>query len=264
MADRQRKATESTARVLTVAVSVSLICSVLVASAAVFLKPRQVANEQLNMQRNILQVAGLLSPGADVSTLFQAIETRLVSLESGDFLPDQRPEEFDQLRAAKDPDLGVAIPTELDVARIGRRARTGKVYLVREAGEVVSVILPVRGAGVWSTLYGFIALATDGVTVAGLSFYEHAETPGLGDKIDDPRWLASWQGKRAFDADGTLRLAVIKGRVIPDAPAAPHQIDGLTGATLTANGVNNLVRYWLGEHGYGPFLQRVQTGDVSL
>jgi Na+-transporting NADH:ubiquinone oxidoreductase subunit C len=264
LADQQRNRGDGITRVLSVAILVSLVCSIVVASAAVLLKPRQLANEQVNRQRNVLAVAGLLTPGADVAALFERIEPRLVEFASANLVPEPSAESFDELRAARDPDLGVAVPAALDVARVGRRARFGKIYLVRDEGAVVNLILPVRGAGLWSTMYGFIALAPDGVTITGISFYEHAETPGLGDQIDDPRWRASWQGKQAFDSNGVLRLVVIKGRVQPDAVAAPHQIDGLSGATLTGNGVTNLVRYWLGEHGYGPFLRRLQAGDITL
>ncbi len=262
MADLPPSSTESTARVLTVALAVSLVCSVVVASAAVLLKPRQIVNERLEIQRNILAVAGLLEPGADMAMLFERIETRLVELDSGRFVAEPDPVAFDELRSAKDAALGVTIPAELDVARLGRRARFGQVHLVRSAGRVTSVILPVRGAGLWSTLYGFLALAPDGTTIQGISFYQHGETPGLGDQIDDPRWQAAWRGKRAFDATGELRLRVVKGRVMPDAAAAPYQVDGLAGATLTANGVTNLVRYWLGAHGYGPFLDRLRSGGT--
>ena len=264
MPDVQRKVGESPTRVLTVAVLVSLACSIVVASSAVLLKPRQVANERLNMQRNILGVAGLLQPGADVAALFARIEPRLVALESGEFVTEPDPATFDALQAATDPDLGVVIPDQLDVARVGRRAPYGHVYLVREAGEVASLILPVSGAGLWSTMYGFIAVAPDGDSVLGISFYEHAETPGLGDQIDDPAWREGWRGKRVFGPAGDVRLAVVKGRVAPDEPAAAYQIDGLSGATLTGNGVTKLLRYWLGEHGYGPFLERLRTGDVAL
>lgn len=255
---------ESIGRVLTVAVLVSLVCSVVVASAAVLLKPRQLINERVNVQRNILEVAGLLEPGADVQALFQRVETRLVDFESGALVHDMDPESFDAASAARDPVLGQVIPRQLDLARIGRRARLGKVYFVRSDGAVQRIILPVRGYGLWSTMYGFLALAPDGVTIDGISFYEHAETPGLGDQIDDPRWRASWKDKLAFDAAGEVRITVIKGRVSPGTDATRYQVDGLSGATLTANGVTNLLRYWLGAHGYGPFLSRLRSGEAGI
>lgn len=250
---------ESTGTILAVAVLVSLVCSIFVASAAVLLKPRQEANARLYMQRNILEVAGLLEPGADVDELFAAVETRIVDLESGAFVDDINAAQFDALKAATDPELGVAIPVELDLANIGRRARYATVYFSEGDGADKTLILPIRGYGLWSTMYGLIAMDTDGVTVRGISFYEHAETPGLGDQIEDPQWRASWRGKKIFDDAGALRFEVVKGRVPPGDPLAVHRVDGLSGATLTGNGVSNLVRYWLGEHGYGPFLEQLRN-----
>lgn len=249
---------ESVPRTLLVAFFVSLVCSSLVASAAIVLKPRQVANARLDVRRNILEVAGLMEPGADVNDLFSDIEPRLVDLETGTYLDDVDAEEFDSIRASKDPELSVAIPPELDVARIGRRATRARVYLVREEGEVTRIILPVSGYGLWSTLYGFLALESDGNTVADIVFYAHAETAGIGDFVTKAAWRAGWPGKRVYDEDGELRLEVFKGRAPADDPLADYRVDGVSGATLTGNGVTHLIRYWLGDHGYGPFLRNIQ------
>jgi len=129
-----------------------------------------------------------------------------------------------------------------------------------EGERIKTVVLPVYGYGLWSTMYGLIALAGDGRTVTGLTFYEHGETPGLGDFIGSPAWQAQFPGKLAFDEQGKLRLGVIKGGVNPASPEARYQVDAVAGATLTSNGVNNLLRYWLGEQGFGPFLGRLQAG----
>ena len=249
---------ESVPRTLLVAFFVSLLCSSLVASAAVVLKPRQAANALLEVRRNILEVAGLMEPGADVNALFAMVESRLVDFETGTYVEDIDPDGFDPIRAAKDPERGMAIPSELDVARIGRRAKYGLVYLVRKDSEVTRIILPVSGYGLWSTLYGFVALESDGNTVADIVFYRHAETAGIGDFVSQDAWRARWPGKRVYDDEGRLRLQVFKGRVAADDPLADYRVDGVSGATLTGNGVTNLIHYWLGDHGYGPFLRRVQ------
>lgn len=252
---------ESVTRTLLVAFLVSLVCSSLVASAAVVLKPRQIANAILDVRRNILEVAGLFDPEGDVNELFAAVEPRVVDLETGAYLDDVDPDSFDPAEARKDPELSVSIPPELDVARIGRRAKRAVVYLVREGDEVVRIILPVSGYGLWSTLYGFLALEPDGNTVADIVFYAHAETAGIGDFVNKDTWRARWPGKRAFDDEGELRLEVFKGRVGQDDPLADHRVDGVSGATLTGNGVTNLIRYWLGEHGFGPYLRNIQREE---
>jgi len=247
---------------LLVALVVSLVCSSLVASAAVVLKPRQVANAILDMRRNILEVAGLLDSDRDVDALFDGIEPRVVDLETGAYVEDVDPEAFDPAEAAKDPEGSVEVPPDIDVARIGRRARHALVYLVRQDSEVTKIILPVSGYGLWSTMYGFLALEADGNTVADITFYSHGETPGLGDFIAKPAWRELWRGKRAFDESGEPKLQVVKGRVSAGDPLADHHVDGVSGATLTGNGVTKMMQYWLGDHGYGPYLRNIQGGGT--
>ena len=130
---------ETVVRTLLVALVVSLVCSSLVASAAVVLKPRQVANAILDMRRNILEVAGLLDPDVDVDAAFARIEPRVVDLETGAYVDDLDPETFDPADAAKDPERSVEVPADIDVARVGRRAKRALVYLVRENGEVSKI-----------------------------------------------------------------------------------------------------------------------------
>ena len=86
------------------------------------------------------------------------------------------------------------------------------MYLVRDnAGEIDTLILPIRGYGLWSTLWGFIALEEDYNTVVGLGFYSHAETPGLGGEVDNPKWKGQWPGKKVADNAGALKIEVTKG-----------------------------------------------------
>lgn len=253
--------TETIVRTLLVAFFVSLVCSSLVASAAILLKPRQAANMLLDVRRNILEVAGLLEPGRDLNQLYESIEPRVIDLETGAYVEDVDPESFDPIEAAKDPARSVVVPADIDIARVGRRAKQAIVYLVRRDGKLSKVILPVHGYGLWSTLYGLLAVRADGNTVADITFYAHGETPGLGDYISKPGWRSLWRDKRLFDESGVLRIEVVKGRVPGDDPLADYHVDGVSGATLTGNGVTNLMQYWLGDHGYGPYLRNLQRGE---
>lgn len=257
---------DSTARTLTVALLVCLVCSVFVAGAAVALKPIQVDNRLLDKQRSILAIAGLGDPGmsaSQVKALFdERIVARVVDLQSGTFTDAQDPRTFDPLRAAKDPKLSDSLPSEQDIASIKRRERFSTVYLIERNGRLDTLILPVRGYGLWSTLYGFMAIKGDLNTVAGMGFYQHAETPGLGGEVDNPKWKALWRGKTLFDDNGSLAVKVVKGGVDPQNPNAGHQVDALAGATLTSNGVNNLLHFWLGEQGFGPFIAKLRAGEA--
>ena len=83
---------------------------------------------------------------------------------------------------------------------------------ISEAGDLEMVMVPIEGNGLWSTLYGFLALDADTRTVVGITFYEHKETPGLGGEVDNPRWKALWPGRKAFLDEGYApKIEVIKG-----------------------------------------------------
>ena len=249
---------DSIGNTLVVAIGVSLVCSVLVSAAAIVLRPLQEANQAEFRQRIVLEVAGLYDPDVPVVEQFGTIETRLVDLESGSYVEDVDPQTFDAEAAANDPGLSVNIPKEEDIAKIGRRAVYAPVYVVMDGGEPQQYILPVRGKGLWSTLYGYLSVEPDGKTVAGLRFYEHAETPGLGDQIEKEPWLSQWPGKKLYDEQGDPQIEVVRGSV-QSGPGEIHQVDGLSGATLTANGVTYLVRYWTGSHGFGPYLAKISN-----
>ena len=248
-------------KILAVAITLCLVCSLLVAGSAVLLKPQQDRNRALAIRKQIVSVAGYPAGDArQVEEQFrQHIEARIVDLETGEFDDSIDPAGYDMRAAARDPNRSRALAARDDPAKIKRRPDRLPVYLVREGERIKTAILPVYGYGLWSTLYGFLALAGDGRTITGLTFYEHGETPGLGDFIESPAWQAQFRGKLAFDEHGRLRLGVIKGGVDPASPDARYQVDAVAGATLTSRGVNNLLRYWLGDQGFGPFLKRLQT-----
>ena len=245
------------AKIVGVAVLLCLACSIVVSAAAIGLRPLQEANRLLEKRRNILQVAGLMRPDADIDELFEQIEPRIVDLRSGSFSDAVDPVVYDQRAAARDPAASAPLTPEEDIAAIRRKAHFATIYLVKdEQGVVNTVIIPVHGYGLWSTLYGYLAVRPDGREVVGLQFYEHAETPGLGGEVDNPKWRGLWPGRQLFDDSGELRIEVVKGTAAKG-EAAIHQVDGLAGATLTSRGVNNLVRFWAGENGFGPFLQNL-------
>ena len=253
---------EGLGRILTVALGLCLVCSVVVSTAAVVLKPAQQANKTLDMKRNILMAAGLLDPALSVEEQFEQVETRLVSLDEGRFVEGVDPASFDQREAAKDPAKSRAIPGDADPAKLVRREDQALVYLVRDQqGGLDKIILPIRGYGLWSTLHGFMALESDGNTVAGLGFYEHAETPGLGGEVDNPNWKAIWPDKQVYQGE-QVAIQVLKAAVPAGSPDAQWQVDGLSGATLTTKGVDNLVRYWMGDQGFKPLLENLRRGEA--
>lgn len=244
-------------KTVTVAVALCLVCSIIVSGTAVVLKDKQITNASLDKKRNILIAANLLQADTNIEQAFANIEQKFVDLNSGKFVSVSNPKSFDQRKAAKATDSSIAI--ENDPARIGRRSKIASIYLVREGSQVETIILPIHGKGLFSTLYGFIALESDKQTIVGLKFYEQGETPGLGGEVENPRWLASWTGKQLLDNNGQLKLKLVKGSAKNNA-----EVDALSGATMTTRGLQKMLDYWLSEQGFGLFLSQldVNKGDA--
>ncbi len=250
--------TDSIPKTLFVAVSLCLFASMVVSMAAVALRPIQEENKLRDKRINILQVAGLYEPGENISEAFKAFEPHVLDLETGRFTDEFDAVTFDDKAASDDPDLSRSLSD--DPAGIGRQSNYKTIYLLRsEGGAIDKVILPVHGYGLWSTLYGFIALESNGNDIYGLQFYQHAETPGLGAEVDNPRWKALWSGKKLRDDKGDLQITVDK-----TAPAAgiDYHVDAIAGATLTSVGVDNLVKFWMGKEGYATFIDNLQAGEI--
>ena len=237
-----------------VATALCFVCSMVVSFAAVNLKSIQEVNKAIDKQKNILQVAGVYHEGIDVNKTFSSFQPLVVDLNSGKFTDKFDPSIFDDKKAAQDPLLSVSL--ENDPASIGRRTNYATIYLLRkDDGSLDKVILPIHGYGLWSTLYGFIALEDNLNDIFGLQFYQHAETPGLGAEVDNPKWKAQWKGKKLNNENGELMIQVAKTQKYKD-----HHIDALAGATLTSNGVDNLVKFWMGKDGFQKFLNNLKNG----
>ncbi|MFA0114476.1 Na(+)-translocating NADH-quinone reductase subunit C [Vibrio sp. 10N.261.46.E11] len=250
---------DSIKKTLFVVIALSLVCSIIVSTAAVVLKPKQQANAVLDQQTKILEVAGIELAG-DIPALYaENIEPRLVDFATGDFV-DGDAAAYDQRKAAKDPAESIKLSAEDDIAKILRRANTGTVYLVKDGAETSKVIIPVHGNGLWSMMYAFVAVETDGNTVSGITYYEQGETPGLGGEVENPTWRAQFVGKKLFDENHKPAIQVVKG----GAPqGSEHGVDGLSGATLTSVGVQHTFDFWLGDMGFGPFLAKVRDGGLN-
>ncbi|MDA9094803.1 Na(+)-translocating NADH-quinone reductase subunit C [Porticoccaceae bacterium] len=252
---------DSISKTFGVALALCIVCAVVVSSAAVILRPTQEINKLIDLKTNILASAGLLQEGVSIETQFEQITPRVVDLSTGRFTDAIDAATYDQRKASKDPALSVALDPKQDPAKIKRRVNYATVYMVEGEQGIEKIILPIKGYGLWSTLYGFIALESDLETVAGIGFYEHTETPGLGGEVDNPKWKSSWIGKQAYN-QGELAITVLKGKADMSRAGSESQIDGLAGATLTTRGVDNLVRYWLGDQGFRPLINSLKTGEA--
>jgi len=270
-------AKETIGKTIGVAMGICVVCSVFVSTASVALKERQEINKKLDKRKNILRAAGVLGEKESVQSLlkrrvkegalskdtslddlfYNEVDELWVELKTGQFVDAEKvdPAYEDERKAAKDPKLRAEIAKGANTAGFKYKSPYRRIYFTKQSAGERRIILPLHGKGLWSTMYGFIALdAADLNTILSFSFYEHGETPGLGGEVDAEEWKASWIDKKAFDQRGSIAIDVVKG---DSDEGAMHEVDGLAGATLTANGVEKLVRFWLGEEGYGPLLERL-------
>ncbi|MCA9194547.1 MAG: Na(+)-translocating NADH-quinone reductase subunit C [Planctomycetales bacterium] len=250
-----------------VSLALCIVCSLLVSSAAVSLKGRQDENKVVDRQRNIIAAAGLSDAPKDLSIsevkeIFEKqVEQRLVDLDTGEYV-EEADSKFDPRKAAKDPSLNEEIEGAYSIGLKNREKQTW-VYLIKDgSGNLEKVVLPIYGKGLWSTMYGFIALNGDLRTVGGITFYEHGETPGLGGEIENPQWQGKWAGKQIWEIaqqrdDKNLRVGVTKGA--PTESDADYKVDGLSGATITSRGVDSLLKYWFSSNGFGNYLNKLAS-----
>ncbi len=257
----------SVAYTLLFAAAVCVLCAILVSSSAVSLSELQQTNARLDKMKNVLMAAGLaeaterLSP-EEIEERFRSIKAVAVELETGLPAPDIDTATYDQRKAAVDPTTSRIAPRNSAV--IKRVPNHAVVYQVLNGtGDVQMLVLPIEGYGLWSTLYGFLALDADTKTIRGLTYYQHLETPGLGGEVDNPSWKALWPGRVALDEKGSPVISVIKGRA-GSPKDDPHRVDGLSGATITSRGVTYMLQFWLGEPGFGPYLKRFRDSQASI
>ncbi|EKT54294.1 Na(+)-translocating NADH-quinone reductase subunit C [Providencia burhodogranariea] len=262
MANEKPKNKDSIGRTFLVVFILCLVCSIVVAGSAVGLKSRQQEQILLDTQRNILSVAGLFNPNMTTEEVQQVyddrIEPKLLNFKTNELSDDISG--FDLNSELRSEESSIALSPAEDIAKIRRRANSAEIYLVKnDEGKIAQVILPVYGSGLWSVMYAFIAVDIDGVTSRGITYYAHGETPGLGGEVDNPQWKAQWLGKKLFNEEGVPAIKIVRS----GSTDSPYGIDGLSGATLTSNGIQHMFDFWLGDNGFGPFLKKVREGALN-
>ena len=252
----------STAYIVGFSTLVCVICALFVAGTEVSLRPLKERNILMDRQKNILAVAGLLKPGeevdaAEIARRFNAsIRPRIIDLSTGEVNESVDANTFNQRAAARDPARSSLAPP--NPSKILRVLDQGLIYEVVENDKLTSIIIPIEGYGLWSTLYGYLALAPDVRTILGITYYDQKETAGLGGEVENPNWKAKWVGRKAFDERGRVKIAVRKGPAGPP-DKDPYRVDGLSGATITSRGVTNMLHFWLGDEGFGGYLNRLRA-----
>ena len=252
---------DSALNIAFVGIGLCLLCSAIISLIAIQLRSVQNENVVKDMQKKIVSSAGLQLEYGSVENAMMNIKTIVVDLDQGKIV-DINPNSYELSKELREEGKYKFLSAENDIASIKKREKYSKVFIEYKDDKINTLILPVRGYGLWGILYGYLAIKSDFNTVAGLEFYEHKETPGLGAEIDNPKWKALWKGKKIYRENGEVSLKVIKGNVLASSDNINYEVDGLSGATLTCNGVTNLIAYWMGSDGFLNFINNLRELDV--
>jgi Na+-transporting NADH:ubiquinone oxidoreductase subunit C len=218
---------QSNLYIILYAAAITVVCGGLLAFASQSLKPLQDANVELERKHNILATVMEIKKGDDINALYAANVKESVIDFSGTFK--------EGIKAA-----------DIDVAKEYKKKpedRLLPVYEFKDASDptkVNNVVLPVYGFGLWKDISGFIALKADMNTIQGVSLAHLGETPGLGARIASEEIQARYKGKSIFEANELVSVTMQKGEG-HDYSNDPHKVDGMSGATLTGKGVNNML-----------------------
>jgi Na+-transporting NADH:ubiquinone oxidoreductase subunit C len=223
---------------------VTIILGFMLSLAATSLKERQELNITIDIKKNILRSLGFSENDDEPWTLNNIQDIFERNIES--FVVDSG--------GSKVPGMSVDNIVQTDQY---------PVYCSHISGGVIDgYAIPISGKGLWSTLYGYIALEADGITVKGITFYKHGETPGLGGEVEKEWFTSNFVGKKIVDDNGKLvSIEIIKGEVDERSPEAYHQVDGISGATMTSKGLNAFLKTDLEK--YEPFFQRIRKEGTN-
>ena len=253
---------DSIKNILMIGIGLCLVCAAVISIIAVGLKELQKNNAILDQQKKIVAAADLQEFYGSNEVAFDSIEEIIIDIEEG-LITNDSTEKYDLSKELRDPSRHIVLSSIEDIATIKKRENFSKIFLEYREGQLNTVILPVRGYGLWGILYGYLAISSDLNTIVGLEFYEHKETPGLGAEVDNPKWKALWRGKKIYDENGEILIKVVKGKVDNSNEMSTYEVDGLSGATLTSNGVSNLLAYWLSDSGFKKFLNNLKQENIN-
>tara|TARA_Y100001970_G_scaffold261839_1_gene345360 strand:+ start:2130 stop:2864 length:735 start_codon:yes stop_codon:yes gene_type:complete len=233
-----------------------IACAVVVSFTAVSVRFEQNLNKENEKKEKILAAAGIST--TSVKEEFEKIKTLYVDFQSNELVSVE--DSYDHIKASMSLEGSILVPKEDDIAILKRRENIAPLYVWYDSeNKIQKVVLPIRGYGLWGTLYGYLSLDSDLNTIKGIEYYDHKETPGLGGEVDNPAWKSDWNGKKVYSDEGNVMLYVTKGPSTND-----YEIDGISGATLTSNGVTNMIKYWLGSDGFGPVLQKLRSEGAEI
>ena len=209
--------------------AITVVCGGLLAFAAVSLKPMQDANIAMEQKKNILSSVLTLKEGENIDEIYSKKVNGFVIDFEGNVKDGMKPEQ-------------VIIAAEYKKLP---KDRLLPVYEFRnDSNKVEFAVMPVYGYGLWNNIWGFVAVKSDFNTIQGVKFQHAGETPGLGARIESEEIQERFKGKQIFD-NGTLTAVAIQKGEGNNYDQELHKVDGMSGATLTGKGVNNMLKDYL-------------------
>lgn len=227
--------------------AITVVCGGLLAFASISLKDKQDANIALEQKKNILSSVITLDEEADVPALYAKKIKAFVIDYNGNVKPGLKPEEVVVAAEYKKPSKERLLP----------------VYEFRneeDSTKVEYAVLPVYGYGLWNTIWGFVAVKSDFNTIQGVKFAHAGETPGLGARIESDEIQERFRQKTIFEDGRLVSVAIQKGEGL-DYSSNSHKVDGMSGATLTGKGVNNMLKDYL--TCYENYLKKKAAGETT-
>lgn len=230
------------------AATVCIVLSLAVASASMGLRPIQEVNERRDLQEKILSALGLPEDpeqrlqGTVIDETYAERVDVIVVDDEGELMPDKTLADVLAEHEAADTE--------------DREPHLHAVYLRRDGDQIGAYAIPMEGKGLWGPVSGYLAIAPDGVTVSGVTFFAPKETPGLGYEIVNEPFTSQWVGKKIWDGEPEP-IRVVKNAERVCEGEVEHCVDGVSGATITGNGVDDMVAEAI--EIYNPYLQRVRT-----
>ncbi len=228
---------QSNTYVITFSVILTVVLGLLLSGTAQLLGPRQKEAIALDQKKQIL---GAVIPGEQIDAMSPEEVKAFYANRIASTVVDANGNVIEGTSAEA-----------VDVAKNYKKPvdqRYFPVYIFHEEGDstkVNSYIFPLYGAGLWDAIWGYLALDTDMNTVAGITLAHAGETPGLGARITEPGVQERFEGKKIFDESGKLVAIEMQKGEGKDYSSNPHQVDGMSGATITALGVNNMLKNYL-------------------
>jgi Na+-transporting NADH:ubiquinone oxidoreductase subunit C len=194
------------------------------------------------VKKNILKAVGLSvdrkMKAGDILRLFEEKIDEVVVDNQGNIVEGLKPK-----------DIGDKVKDQLPL------------YIYQENGKIAAYAYPIVGQGLWSTLYGYLAIGADATTVRGITFYKHGETPGLGAEIEQAWFQKNFVGKTVYSVKEkkVTPIIVVKGKATDQyqGDKLNYHVDGITAATLTGAGVTDLLNRWI--NAYEPYFRKIRA-----